>query len=122
MAWSYVPAKTEEVFEYLKKAAREMRTVTYIELAEAVGLAAVGIGFPLGYIRDEVCRARKLPWLTAIAVSANTRLPSGGFFPDDAGVSANLESDDFKIWWRGMVLQVFATDWSAVELQPPAGR
>lgn len=89
-AWSYVPAKTEEVFEYL--------------------------------IRDEVCRARKLPWLTAIAVSANSRLPSGGFFPDDAGVSANLESDDFKIWWRGMVLQVFATDWSAVELQPRAGQ
>ena len=31
MAWTYVPAQTEEVFEYLQKAAREMRTVTYGE-------------------------------------------------------------------------------------------
>jgi hypothetical protein len=120
MAWTYVPAQTEEVFEYLKRAAREMRTVTYGEIAADTGLAAPGTGFPLGYVRDEVCRARGLPWLTAIAVNAGTKLPGGSFFPDGAGLSADLESDDLRIWWRAMVLQVFATDWSAVELQPPA--
>lgn len=122
MAWERMPAKTGEVLQYLKKAAREMRIVTYGEIASDAGLAASGTGSPLGYIRDEVCRTRGLPWLTAIAVNAGTKLPGGSFFPDGAGLEADLESDDFRIWWRAMVLQVFATDWSAVELQPPADR
>ena len=117
-----MPAQTEEVFEYLKKAAREMRTVTCGEIAADTGLAAPGTGYPLGYIRDEVCRARGLPWLSAIAVSATTRLPGGAFLPEGAGVSADLDSEDFKIWWRGMVLQVFATDWLVIEFQSVSGR
>ena len=63
------PAKTDEVFSELVKAAQGMRTVTYGELANSAKLAKPGIGRPLGYIRDEVCRARGLPWLTVIAVN-----------------------------------------------------
>ena len=118
MHWDKMPAKTDDVFHRLASAARDMRIVRYIDLAGDVGLAAVGIGQPLGYIRDEVCRARRLPWLNAIAV-AKDGLPSGAFFPDDSGISLNPENrDDFKVWWKAMVLQVFATDWSTVECRP----
>ncbi len=117
--WETVPAKTDDVFHRLASAARDMRIVRYIELASDVGLAAVGIGQPLGYIRDEVCRARGLPWLTAIAV-AKDGLPSGGFLPGDSSISLN--PDDFKVWWKAMVLQVFATDWSTVECRSVGDR
>ena len=118
MRWETKPARTDEVFRHLASVARDMRLVTYGELANEVGLAAVGIGQPLGWIRDEVCRARGLPWLTAIAVAQNG-LPSGAFFPDDSGISLDPENrDDFRVWWRAMVLQVFATDWSTVECRP----
>ena len=118
MPWKTKPAMTDDVFRHLASAARDMRIVRYIDLASDVGLAAVGIGQPLGYIRDEVCRARGLPWLTAIAV-AKDGLPSAAFFPDDSGISLDLENrGDFKVWWRAMVLQVFATDWSTVECGP----
>ena len=73
MAWTSIPAKTDIVFDRLTKAAREMRTVRYADLADECGLAAAGIGMQLGYIRDEVCRAKGLPWLTAIAVASKYR-------------------------------------------------
>ena len=85
-----------------------------------MGLAAVGIGQPLGYIRDEVCRGAR----TSLADRdrdpiAKDGLPSGAFFPDDSGISLNPENrDDFMVWWKAMVLQVFATDWSTVECRP----
>lgn len=106
-----MPAKTREVFEYLKLCASQMRTVTYGELADAVDLAKPGTGRPLGFIRDEVCRHRRLPWLNAIAVSERTHRPSTGFLPGEVA----LGGDDERMW-RGMVLQVFAYDWSDVEL------
>ena len=122
MTWETKPAKTDDVFHHLASAARDMRIVRHIELAKDVGLAAVAIGRPLGYIRDKVCRPRGLPWLNAIAV-AKDGLPSGSFFPDDSGISLNPDNrDDFKVWWRAMVLQVFATDWSTVECRPVDGR
>jgi len=108
-----MPAKTKEVFEYLKKCASEMRTVTYGEIAEQpqIKLAPQGVGVPLGYIRDHVCRERGLPWLNAIAVNATTRRPGDSFLP--AGVAAGRDEERM---WRGMVLQVFVYDWDAVTI------
>jgi hypothetical protein len=105
-----MPAKTSEVFELLKRRAKEMRTVTYGEIAEEAGLANEQVGHPLSYLRDHVCRARKLPRLDAIAVNHETWRPSHGFLP---GVELG---EDFERFWRGMVLQVFAYDWDGVEL------
>jgi alkylated DNA nucleotide flippase Atl1 len=102
-----IPAKTREVFEYLKECAEQMRTITYGEIANEVGLAKPGVGRPLGYIRDEICRRRGLPWLNAIAVNLRTSRPGDGFIPEDI----TLHSDDEEILWRGIVLQVFAYDW-----------
>ena len=106
-----MPAKTPEVFDYLKRCALEMRTVPYREIANAVELAYLGHA-PLNYIRDEICIPRNLPWLSALAVSGKTRIPSPGWLPNDATIACA----DLPQFWRGMVLQVFATDWSAVHL------
>lgn len=106
------PAKTQEVFEYLRECARDMRTVTYKELGDAVGLPAVGTPKPLGYIRDHFCIPRKLPLLTFIAVQSQSRRPGEGFLPEDL----NSQVDDDLIW-RAMVLQVFGYNWSSVDFE-----
>ena len=106
-----IPAKTAEVLEVLKQCAQDMRTITYGEIAEQCGLARPGTGRPLGHIRDEVCRAHNRPWLVALAVNGRTRRPSGSFLPEGVDLS-----DDDEHWWRGMVTQVYAYDWSGVTL------
>ena len=107
-----MPARTPEVFDYLKQCASDMRTVNYGEVADEVGLMAPGLGDQLSYIRDE-CRDAQMPWLNAIVVNKETWRPSEGFMPDDMEIA---DGDDFELFWRGMVLQVFATDWSDVNL------
>src|SRR5688500_12443670 len=96
------PAKTGQVFDHLKKHADRMRTVTcgQLALAKECGLAPTGIGYQLGYVRDEIYRKRGLPWLSAIAVNTDTRRPGGSFLPE--GVT--LGDDGYRPW-RGMVLQ-----------------
>lgn len=108
------PAKTRQVFDYLRRCADPMRTVTYGELAKECGLAPSGIGYQLGYVRDEICRKRGLPRLSAIAVNTDSRRPGGSFLPE--GVELG---DDGDRLWRGMVLHVFAFDWSAVPFEQP---
>ncbi len=104
------PARAREIFYYLKGCAEEMRTVNYGEIAEAVMLAPIAIGTPLGYIRDHICRRRGLPWLNALAVNKDTWRPGDSFLP--TGVAMGR---DEEVMWRGLVLQVFAFDWSTVE-------
>ena len=106
------PAKTQEVFEYLRKCASDMRTVTYKELGDKVGLPAVGTAKPLGYILDHICIPRKLPLLTFIAVQSRSRRPGKGFLPD--GLIVDMDED---LIWRAMVLQVFGYDWSSVDFE-----
>ena len=107
-----VPAKTDRVLATLKQCAKDMRTITYQELADATGLFPPGVNRPLGYIRDEVCRKHQRPWLNAIAVSKQTMRPSGGFAPE--GIQLDPENDH---WSRGMVTQVYAYDWSEIEIE-----
>jgi|ADurb_Met_02_Slu_FD_contig_41_926536_length_679_multi_1_in_0_out_0_2 hypothetical protein len=104
-----IPAKTKEVFEYLKACAAQMRTVNYGEIAESVGLPAIGLAYPLGYIRDHICRERGLPWLNALAVNKDTWRPGDNFLP--TGVARGRDEERF---WRGMVVQVFIYDWEVV--------
>jgi len=103
------PAKTEQVFDYLKKCAADMRTATYGEIATACGLASFGVGLQLGYVRDDICRKRGLPWPSAIAVNAGTRRPGGNFLSEGVALG-----DDGDRLWRGMVLHLFAHDWTSV--------
>jgi hypothetical protein len=92
-----------------------MRVETYGEIATAIGtredrkLAPVSLGFPLGFIRDQICRPRGLPWINALAVNAGTYLPGDSFLPE--GVAFG---EDERVLWRGAVLMVFAYPWETV--------
>lgn len=105
------PAKAENVREYLKQRALEMRTVTYGEVSQATGLAAAGVGRQLGYIHDEICRRRGIPWLNALVVNASTRRPGENFLPEQLNEPTTRDSE---LFWRCMVLQVYASDWRDV--------
>ena len=113
MNYSQLTVKTREVFEYLKDCASKMRIVTYGEIADEVGLAKPEVGKPLRFIRDEVCRSRGLPWLNAIAVNFKTGRPGRGFLPTDFAITRA----DEEALWRGMVLQVFAYNWTTVDFE-----
>lgn len=107
-----VPKNTNAVLNLLKQCALGMRTVTYGEIAEQCGGTAVGAGYPIGYIRDEICRKHGRPWLSVIAVSADGMRPGGNYLPEDVQIPKELQEH----WWRGMVSQVYAYDWSEIEI------
>jgi len=79
------------------------------ELGDAVGLPAIATGTPLGFIRDHICIPRKLPFLNFIAVQSGSRRPGESFLCE----GLKTEMDD-ELFWRGMVLQVFAFNWNDV--------
>ena len=106
------PKKTEEVLAILKQCAREKRTITYGEIADATGLIARGVPAPLRCIEEQVCRPYRRPWLSALVVNNKTKRPGPAFAPE--GVSVDLDRDQ---WWRELVEQVYAYDWSDVELE-----
>lgn len=108
-----MPVKTSAVFTYVKKCALEQRTVTYGEVGGAVGLMPFAMDAQLDYIRDVLCSPRKLPCLSAIVVRKDTRIPGEGFMLD----GMTIHSKGFRPWWCGVVQEVFATDWSAVNLE-----
>jgi hypothetical protein len=110
--WTDAPKKTEAVYQVLVRCAAEMRTVTYREIADEVGLAAVGLAFPLGYIRDKICIDKGLPWLNVLAVNKEERRPGHGFLPAEV----QLDDQSQEWLWRGMVLQVFSFNWADVVL------
>ena len=107
-----IPDKTLEIFNYLKKRAYEMRTVSYGRVAKEADIFPLAVGNHLDTIREEICIPLGLPFISAIVVNAATRRPGQGFLPDGMDVSEH----EFDLFWRGMVLQVFATDWSAVQI------
>lgn len=113
--WDNSPKNSRAVFEHLKLLAKQMRTESYGEIAASIGLdesreiAPVSLRFPLGFIRDNICRQRGLPWLNALAVNATTRLPGDSFLPENVAFG-----DDEAILWRGAVLAVFGYPWDSV--------
>lgn len=123
--WDDAPKNSKEAFEALKRCAAYMYTITYEDLAKEIGRlrgdsgpAPVSLNLPLGFIRDQVCRPRGLPWLNALAVSKATMTPGESFIPPGAGTTKNT-TDEF-LWWRGMVLQVYAYPWDTLDLEQPA--
>lgn len=100
--------KTLDVFDYLKGCACKMRVVTYGEVGKQVGLAARGTAKPLYQIRD-LCLERGLPPLTALVVRKSDGLPGTGLKPDQTQVT--------PAEWREMTSQVFAFDWSSINLR-----
>ena len=105
------PQNTAAVFGYLVRCARQMRTVTYQEVAAAVGTHWRTLGPPLGHIRDKICTKLELPWLNALVVNGKTRRPGHNFLPTHIRITNPHIKERL---WRGTVLQVFAYDWSKV--------
>lgn len=105
---NYMHPRVPAVFEYLKRCTAQRRTTTYGEIGQYVGLAAQGTAKPLYYIRDQ-CLERSLPPLTAIVVNKATGLPGKGLKFDGTQVTVAE--------WKDMLGQVFAFDWSAVNLE-----
>lgn len=99
--------RTPDVYDYLKQCVTQRRTTTYGEIGQNVGLAAQGTAKPLYYIRDK-CLERKLPPITAIVFNKSTGLPGKGLKPDGTQVT--------PAEWKDMLGQVFATDWSDIDL------
>lgn len=115
--WDNAPKNSRAVFEHLKILAKKMRVESYGEIATAIGkaegreIAPVSLNYPLGFIRDQICRPRGLPWLNSLAVNANTWLPGDSFLPK--GVAFGK---DELILWRGAVLAVFGYPWESVSV------
>lgn len=113
--WDEAPKNSRSLFEYLKEMAKKMRVESYGEIAKAIGdkenreIAPVGLGDPLGFIRDQICRPRSLPWLNALAVNNNNWLPGDSFLPPDVDFG-----NDERILWKGAVLAVFGYPWDSV--------
>ena len=111
-----MPDKTPEVFAYLKQCAFAKRTATYTEIGDAVGLDRNKLAGQLNYISTQVCRENGLPCLAALAVSAITGMPSQGWIPG----AAVFGSAGYPLFWCSIINQVFATDWSKIEIENPA--
>jgi len=115
--WDGAPKNTEAVYDRLTLLAKRMRVETYGEIAAAIGqaegreIAPVSLSHPLGFIRDKICRQQGLPWLNALAVSADDWHPGDSFLP--SGVAFGT---DEGVLWRGAVLAVFAYPWDKVDL------
>ena len=75
-------AETKAIFGELKATATQSRLVTYDDLAEAAGgIDPRSIGAHLTVIHARLRdRSASLPWLVALAVDAETRLPGNGVF------------------------------------------
>ena len=111
MDFSTAPARTEMVFNEIVKAAGQKRTITYGEIARAVGLPAQFMANQLWFIRD-ACRNRDFPWLTVIVVNTGTRMPSEGIVKDAPEAPDDISDPKFPTWYRDMRDRVFETDWS----------
>ncbi len=110
-----IPLNTREAWIVLAEVSKYMQTISYIDLAveisklrpDKVQPAAVSLAVPLGYIRDSICIEHRLPWLNALAVNKQTRVPGDSFLPE----GSKLPPEQEFLWWRGMVLQVHAYPW-----------
>ena len=108
---------TRLILSELKAAAANRRLVTHGELAEAAGgIVPRSVGAHLAVIHTRLRdRAESLPWLVAIAVNAETRVPEKGIFRAE-GVLLDMRAPSQKVWWNAMTEAVYAADWSEIEL------
>ena len=61
---------------HLVRYAKSHQTVTYNDLADEIGRHHRAIPHALGYIRDDICTPRQLPFISAIVVNAQSENPA----------------------------------------------
>jgi hypothetical protein len=89
---------------HLVDAAQKRETLTYGGLGQRIRRHHRTLSYPLGYIRDEICRRRDLPWISAIVVNGNTGLPGDDFLPEG---TANLTPAEYREKFEGLRDSVF---------------
>ena len=108
---------TKAILRELKAAAAARRLVTYGELARAAGgIIPRSVGAHLTVIHARLReRSAGLPWLVAIAVNVDTRVPDKGAFRGE-GIVLDMSDPNQAAWWEAMTEAVYAADWSGIEL------
>jgi hypothetical protein len=83
---------TEFAYQYGRRAlpqlvqcAKLQQTITYKELADAIGIHPRSTRSPLNYISDEICVRGGLPMITTIVINKRTRLPGRGLHLEGTG-------------------------------------
>ncbi len=85
-----------QVWQFLIASASEHRTVTYGEIARAVGGIPQGVGVALNPIAS-YCESKGLPPLTVIVVGHTSGTPS---YPYEFDVDAARQRVFAQNWWR----------------------
>ncbi len=73
--------------------AQQRETLTYKELTDYVGCHHRVAGHILGYIRDEICTPRNLPFINAIVIRQDTQEPGDGWLPEG---TSHLSKQEYK--------------------------
>jgi hypothetical protein len=112
MTTEYTIENGRLVLPHLILAAQQRQILTYGELADKIGKHHRAIRHALGYIRDEICTPRKLPYLTAIVINQDTQLPGESFLPEG---TEHLDEEAYKQAFRTHRDAVFnCQEWDAL--------
>ncbi len=97
---------------FLVEAARTRKIHTYGEMAAKIDVHHRVLNNVLGFIRDEICIPNKLPFINAIVINADTRLPGDSWLPEG---TSHLSADEYKHEFEKFRDEVFAyPDWEVL--------
>lgn len=103
------------ILKRLKECASKKTTITYTDLVEGTGIIPRNAGRPLTYIHEQVCLPYGRPWLCVLAVQKEEPGLPGPGIAQATGVS--FEGAGGVCLWYEKAQEVFAYDWTDVELE-----
>jgi len=95
----------DRLLPYLVHAAKTLKTPTYRELADKIGIHHRVMSKVLGYIRDDICIPRGLPLITCIVINQGTGLPGDEWLPQG---TSHLTSEEYRQEFERFRDKVFA--------------
>jgi hypothetical protein len=95
----------DRLLPYMVQAAKTLKTPTYRELADKIGVHHRVMNRILGYIRDDICIQRGLPLISCIVVSQANGLPGNDWLPQG---TTNLSDEEYTSEFEKFRDQVFA--------------
>jgi hypothetical protein len=95
----------DRLLPYLVQAAKTLKTPTYRELADKIGVHHRVMNRILGYIRDDICIHRGLPLISCIVVSQADGLPGDDWLPQGTSL---LGPEEYRSEFERFRDQVFA--------------
>jgi len=81
MATDYTINNARLALPHLVYHAQMHETITYGEISRKINRHWRAARYFLGFIRDNICFKKGLPYISAIVVNAGTRMPGKGFLP-----------------------------------------